>query len=454
MAVKIEVNLRDIVGGGYRKFWESKHRYRVVKGGKASKKSTTAAFWYIVNIMRKEYEKANLLVVRAVYDTHRTSTFAILRRAIKELHVEDKWKATTSPLELRYLPTGQKIIFKGFDDWQKLASTTVENGYLCWVWLEEAFEIASEDAFEKLDLSVPRGEVPAPLFKQTTITLNPWSEKHWIKRRFFDKPDKNVFTLTTNYLCNEFLGQDDREIYEKMKEENPRKYAVAGLGEWGISEGLIYERWITEAFDKEYLKSPENPDSWKYRHVFGLDYGYTNDPTAFIAMAVNPIDKVIYIYDEFYQTHMLNNQIAAKIVEKGYQKERIRADSAEPKSNDDLRRLGISRIQPARKGKDSILNGISRLQEYKIIVHPDCVNAIMEFSSYVWAKTKDEDVKNRPEDNNNHLMDAMRYAMEDIVLFKPDAVKRLKSTYKERMKAVKHSGGGGVRPSDFKGGWG
>ena len=123
------------------------------------------ALWSILNIMR--YEGANMLVVRNVYNTMRDSCFAQLKWAIKRLEVDDYWKATENPLELRYLPTGQKIIFRGFDDPDKLASTTVESGYLCWVWVEEAFEIASEEAFVKFDLSVPRGNVPPPLFKQT-----------------------------------------------------------------------------------------------------------------------------------------------------------------------------------------------------------------------------------------------------------------------------------------------
>jgi phage terminase large subunit len=441
----------ETIGGGYGAFWKCKKRYRVVKGGKASKKSTTAAIWYIVNMMKPEYGDANLLVVRATFNTHSTSTFAQLRWAINRIGANELWKATTNPLQLVYKPTGQKILFRGFDDWQKLASTTVDKGYLCWVWIEEAFELVSEENFEKFDLSVPRGDVPKPLFKQTTITFNPWSEKHWLKKRFFDNPRNDTFTSTTNYLCNEFLDETDREIYERMKEDNPRRYAVAGLGEWGISDGLIYENWVVEPFDKSNIGGE---DAWKFKHVFGLDYGYTNDPTAFIAMAVNPIDKVLYIYDEHYETRMLNSDIAAMIVKKGFQKERIIADSAEPKSNDDLRRLGVTRIQPARKGKDSILNGISRLQEYKMIVHPDCKNVIMELSSYIWGKTKDDEVRNKPIDKNNHLMDAMRYSSEDTIFFKAEKRGMTEQRYKKLQRMSRFSGGGSIRPSDFKGGWG
>lgn len=433
------VDIPSVVGRGYREFWNCRLRYRVVKGGKASKKSTTAALWYIVHMMK--YPEANLLVVRNVFNTHYYSTYAQLRWAIERLGVSDSWRATVSPLELRYLPTGQRILFRGFDDVHKLASTTVDNGYLCWVWIEEAFEISSQADFDKLDLSVPRGEIPPPLFKQTTLTFNPWNQAHWLKSRFFDRPAPDVLAMTVNYKCNEFLDRTDIAVYERLREEHPRRYAVAGLGEWGVSEGLIYERWEFSEFDHTKLTSPDNPESWKFRNVFGLDYGYTNDPTAFIAMAVNPVDKVLYIYDEHYERQMLNSDIAGMIISKGYAKERIRADSAEPKSNQDLRRLGLTRILPARKGSDSVLNGIARLQEYRMVVHPDCKNTIAELSSYRWKKGAGDKPTNIPEDKDNHLMDAMRYAMEDVVLFRP----RPDAGTKGRTR--------GVAASDLKGGW-
>ena len=361
-----------------------------------------------------KYENSNLLVVRAVMATHRDSTFAQLKWAQEKLGVTHLWQNTVSPMEMVYKPTGQKIIFRGFDDVMKLASTTVNKGYLCFVWLEEAFEIANEADFEKFDLSVPRGAVPPPLFKQTTITFNPWSEKHWLKKRFFENTKKGVSRYTTNYTCNEFLDATDLSVFEEMKKRSPQKYAVAGLGEWGVAEGLVFEN-----FEKGIPDIPQ-AESSRWRHYFGLDYGYTNDPTAFIAFMANPVDKIIYIYDEFYKTRMLNSDIAAEIKRRGYAKERIRADAAEPKSNDDLRRLGISRILPCNKGKDSVINGIMNISEYKIFVNPACVNTYKELSSYVWDK---DCVGNRniPVDRDNHLMDAMRYAFQDVKYFRPEA---------------------------------
>ncbi|MGI6280458.1 MAG: phage terminase large subunit, partial [Acutalibacteraceae bacterium] len=188
MLTTSEIKMSQIVGAGYDEFWNCKKRYRVLKGGKASKKSATTALNFIFRLMKEK--DSNLLVVRQIMNTHRDSTFAQLKWAQERLGVSELWKNTVSPLEMVYIPTGQKIIFRGFDDVLKLASTTVSKGYLNFVWIEEAFEIASEADFDKLDLSVPRGTVPPPLYKQTTITFNPWSEAHWLKKRFFDTPNE------------------------------------------------------------------------------------------------------------------------------------------------------------------------------------------------------------------------------------------------------------------------
>nr|DAO88763.1 MAG TPA: terminase large subunit [Caudoviricetes sp.] len=447
---KTNINIADIIGGGYGKFWRDKHRYRVLKGGKGSKKSSTTSLWYIYHLMK--YPDSNLLVVRAVMDTHRDSTFAQLKWAQETLKVSHLWRNTVSPMSMTYKPTGQKIIFKGFDDALKLASTTVSKGYLCWVWIEEAFEIATEDDFDYLDLSLPRSEVPPPLFNQTTITFNPWSETHWLKRRFFDTPSELVSTYSTDYRCNEHLSKDYLLCMEEMKKNNPRKYAVAGLGEWGIAEGLVYENWEELDFEINELgiERDENgriisDESWQYRSFFGLDYGYMNDPTAFIAFKANPLTKQLFIYDEHYELNMLNSDIALMIKRKGYAKERIRADAAEPKSNEDLRRQGIYRIEPSRKGKDSVINGIAAVSEYKIFIHPSCVNTLTEIQNYCFKRDKDERGINQPEDKNNHLMDAMRYAFYDVMFFHPeDPRARRKRSYEERYD---------ITAEDMEGGW-
>ena len=406
-----EIKISEIIGGGYNDFWNCKSRYRVLKGGKASKKSSTAALNFIYRIMK--YPKSNLLVVRQVMNTHRNSTFAQLSWAQSRLGVSHLWSNTVSPMEMCYLPTRQKILFRGFDDVLKLASATVPEGVLNFVWIEEAFEIADETDFDKLDLSVPRGTVPPGYFKQTTLTFNPWSGSHWLKKRFFDSQSPDVCTFSTNYKCNEFLDKTDLAVFARMEKTNRRKYEVAGLGNWGISEGLVFENWEVSALD-----IPTN-ELYMWKNFFGLDYGYSNDPTAFIAFKVNPIKREIYIFDEFCKHRMLNSDIANEIIRKGYAKERIRADCAEPKSNEDLRRMGIARITPSEKGRDSILHGIAEINEYKIYVHPRCVNTIRELSSYVYSTVPSSSGQILPADRDNHLCDALRYAFCDVKFFKP-----------------------------------
>lgn len=417
------IKISEIVGGGYGEFWNCTSRYRVLKGGKASKKSSTTALNFIFRLMK--YPKSNLLVVRRVMNTHRDSTFAQLSWAQSRLGVTHLWNNTVSPMEMCFLPTGQKILFRGFDDVMKLASATVSSGVLNFVWIEEAFEIERETDFDKLDLSVPRGQIPQGLFKQTTLTFNPWSASHWLKSRFFDKPTNDIATFSTNYKCNEFLDSTDLAVFRRMERQNRRKYEVAGLGNWGISEGLVFENWQTGIPDipKEEL--------YMWRDFFGLDYGYSNDPTAFIAFKVNPVKRQIYVYDEFYKKRMLNRDIAAEIIRKGYAKERIRADSAEPKSNDDLRRMGISRIYPSQKGKDSILHGIAEISEYKIFVNPACENTLHELANYVYEDKPSPSGQIMPADRDNHLCDAMRYAFCDVKFFRPQDINtQIRAPYK------------------------
>lgn len=407
--MKIKYNrmhLPDIVGKGYATFWNFKGRYRVCKGSRASKKSKTAALWYIYNLMK--YKGSNLLVIRKTGRTLKDSCFTELKWAVSRLGVEHLWKFKESPLEAEYIPTGQKIYFRGLDDPLKVTSITVDVGVLCWMWIEEAYEVMKEEHFDTLDESI-RGECPAPLFKQITLTFNPWNERHWIKKRFFDAPDDpDILALTTNYTCNEWLDKADLAVFERMKTQNPRRYAVAGLGGWGVVDGLVYENWKEEMFSLNNLPS----DSVS---AFGLDFGYTNDPSALFCGFLSLEQKRIYVWDELYKKGLSNKAIHGEITRMGYIKENITADSAEPKSIDELRGMGL-RVKPAKKGKDSINNGIQWIQDFEIIVHPRCVNFLTEISSYQWKTDKFNNKLNVPEDDNNHLMDAMRYGLEQYIL--------------------------------------
>lgn len=401
--MKTEINLPEIVGKGYATYWNFKGRYRVAKGSRASKKSTTTALDMIYKIMA--YPDSNGLVVRKTFRTIKDSAYAQLKWATSRLGVTHFFDFKTTPLEIIYKPTGQKILFRGLDDPLKVTSVTVDVGYLTFLWIEEAYEITKEEDFDMLDESI-RGEVPEGLFKQVTLTLNPWNERHWIKSRFFDKKDNDILAITTNYMCNEWLDEADIRVFERMKENNPRRYQVAGLGNWGIVDGLVYENFEEREFTLDEIKNTKT--------VAGLDFGYTNDPTAFFIGFLDKQESILYVWDELYEKGLSNKKIYERLTDMGYNKERITGDSAEPKSIDELKGYGLS-IKGAKKGKDSISNGIQWIQDLKIVIHSRCTNFITEINNYQWDKDKFGSKLNVPIDDFNHLMDAMRYALEDNV---------------------------------------
>ena len=399
MAVR-QVRLSDIVGRGYADFWQASQRYRVVKGSRASKKSTTAAMWYIVNMMAKP--AANLLVVRRYGRTLKDSCFAQLRWAIDRLGVSEYWRATTNPMELTYEPTGQKILFRGLDDGLKVTSITVAKGVLCWVWIDEAYEIR-EDDFNKLDMSI-RGRMPAGLRPQVTLTFNPWSDRSWLKSRFFDRPSPNIFAATTTYRCNEWLSEEDKAIFADMAEHNPRRYAIEGNGEWGVSKGLIFDRVRVEDFD---------PMPWirarQVQALWGLDFGFT-DPTVILLLLVDEEHRKVYVWKEWTATGATNAEIAEGAKGMGIVHEKLMCDSAEPKSIMELRRCGINAVA-AYKGPDSVQGGIRTMQGYEWVIHPSCTFTAHDFFNYTWKLDRNGQTTDTPEHEFSHAPDAARYGM-------------------------------------------
>lgn len=409
----------DIIGKCYSDFWNYKGRYRVVKGGRGSKKSTTTAIWIIWQMMYFYHNfkiKPCVLVLRRYFCTHATSTFNQLVWAINRLGVQDYWKASKSPLQLTYKPSGQAIYFRGLDDAQSINSIVAADGFICWTWWEEAYQITNEDDFNKVDMAI-RGRLPAPLFKQHTLTLNPWSDKHWIKKRFFDIESSDTLAITRNFDCNEFLAQDDIDIFEKMRIESPRRFAIEGLGEWGVSEGLVFDNWQVKDFYPDSMIRMVSQRNYKpkYRKLFGMDFGFSNDPTAFVCLLVDEEKRELYVCAEFYKAGMVIEDMYNAICDLGCQNEAIIADSASPLIIEELRRRGIHNIRGAQKGVNSIKDGIAKLQDYKIFIHPKCKNAEAEFSNYCWrTDTKTGAQTDEPIDEWNHLIDAIRYATEGL----------------------------------------
>ena len=402
----INISIKESIGQGYGDFWCSKKRYRVCKGSRGSKKSKTTAINMITRIV--QYPESNGLCVRRYGNTLRDSVFSDLKWAIHKLQLDDYFMWTVSPMEIVYRPTGQKILFRGLDDGLKITSISVDKGCLCWVWIEEAYEITNEDDFNKLDMSI-RGQVPEGYFKQITLTFNPWSATSWLKARFFDVVDEDTFSKTTTWQCNEWLDEADKNIFLKMKENNPRRYRIEGDGEWGIAEGLIYEKYKVEDFNVDDIRRLPGIIS-----SFSLDFGFT-DPNAFIACMIDQENQIIYVFDEWYRTGVTNKVIAEAIKDMGYGGQRIICDCAEPKSIAELQEEGI-KAEPSRKGKDSVNHGIQLLQNYTFVIHPRCTNFQIEISNYCWSKDKDGKPTDKPDHEFSHGMDSIRYGVTKALL--------------------------------------
>ena len=296
------IYLPDVVGGGYGTMWRSKCRYIAIKGSRRSKKSKTQALKLIYQIVK--YPLSNALVVRRYYNTLRDSCFKELKWAIRRLGLEEYFHCKESPLEITYIPTGQIIFFRGMDDALKVTSITVEIGALCWLWIEEAFELEDETEFNKLEESM-LGDCPPGHFKQITLTFNPWSPSTWIKAKFFDVDDPDILALTTNYLCNEWLSDADRAVFERMKREQPERYKVSGLGEWGVDGVTYFEEFRS---DVHVIDPFVIPDHWKmYRTI---DYGL--DALACLYIAVDPHDTA-YVIGEVYAHSLIISDAAQAI---------------------------------------------------------------------------------------------------------------------------------------------
>lgn len=398
------IKLTETVGKGYNRYWHSKNFYRVVKGSRGSKKSKTTALNFIVRLL--QYPWANLLVVRRYSNTNKQSTYTDFKWACNRLKVTHLFKFNESLPEITVKKTGQKILFRGLDDELKITSITVDVGILCWAWFEEAYQIETEDKFSTVVESIRGTHEAEDFFKQITITFNPWNERHWLKGAFFDEETKRSDTLATitTYKCNEWLDEVDIKRYEDLYVTNPRRARIVCDGEWGVAEGLIYDNVVVEEFNIDELFKT-------HKLALGLDFGFTHDPTALIVFLIG--DKDIYVFDEAYEKGLTTKEIAKLIKDKGYANSEIIGDSAESRLISELQsEHGIKRLKKSRKGKDSINAGISKLQGYTIHVLPKCENTINELYSYSYKQDKTGKWLNTPNDENNHLMDAMRYGIQ------------------------------------------
>ena len=329
----------------------------------------------------------------------RFSLFQLLVDTITQNDLSTMFNINRTEMSISCM-SGARLITSGLDDVEKLKSISGINRII----VEEASEV-SEDEFSQLDLRL-RGK--NTLGHQITMMFNPISETHWLKKRFFDLKQKDAFVLKTTYKDNNFIDQAYKDRLERLKDEDYQYYRIYALGEWGSIGNLVFSNWEVADLSKE-MKSFDN-------FYNGNDWGFADDPFAAIRVHHDPGRRVIYICDEIYRRGMHNDEVAGDVA-KMIGNEMIISDSAEPKSISDFKRLGI-KARGAKKGPGSVEHGIRWLQGHKIVIHHECSNAIKEISGYKWREDKQGNVIPKPVDMNNHLIDALRYALEPAMSVK------------------------------------
>ena len=384
--------------------FKDQSRYQVAWGGAGSGKSHIVARKILYRLLKEHDVNHNILIIRKVDRTIKRSVFKLIRNIISRWKLTPQFDVNLTDKTITYKLNGSQIMFSGLDDVEKLKSIEGVTS----IWCEEAPELTQED-FEQLDLRL-RGDHGC--LKQIILTLNPISEQHWIKRIFFDDPMQGVFTLHTTYLDNAFIDAEYKMVMENKKKTNPRYYNIYALGNWGTAEGLVFSNATARLIRPEEIAGLEC--------VQGLDFGYTNDPTAFNQSYVDMDAKRIYVYDGFYEKGMSNAQIAEAIKKMQAHKHKTVADSSEPKSIDYIKAKGV-KIEGAAKGKDSVSAGIDFLSEFEIIVNAHLVEFMVEFGNYSWALDKEGKPTNKPCDDFNHFIDSLRYACEGLMVKKASA---------------------------------
>ena len=370
------------------------HRWEVYMGSAGSAKS-----YFITQklIIRACSEKIKILVCRRTGTTIRNTCFSLFKRVLSKWQLTPFVKIRETDFNIKF-PNGSEIIFIGLDEETKLLSL---DGIGC-IFIEEVFEVPLP-IVEQLNIRL-RGDTEN---KQIIMAFNPISKNHWLYNFCEENPPESFLYIHSTYKDNPFLDAENVRILEEMKTRNPQKYRVYGEGQWGVdAEGLVFQNWRTEVFDNAEIKG---------QLMVGLDFGFVNDISAIVASLLDEENKRIYIFKEYGATNKTNADLIRIITELGFSKSVIVADCAEPKSIAEIKSGGINKIRACKKGQDSIIHGIQKLQNYEIIIHPDCEGVITEFENYLWQKDKNTGLYlNKPIDDFNHYIDALRYSLQCV----------------------------------------
>lgn len=382
----------------------NQHRYQIVFGGSSSGKSVAVAQRAVLDVFGG---KRNYLVVRNVARTLRQSSFNEIVKQISEFGLTDYFKVNKADLVITCTLNRKQILFAGLDDPEKIKSITPQDGVITDIWVEEATE-CDRAAVKQLDKRL-RGRSDAK--KRLTLTFNPILQEHWIYSEYFsiwddskqyvESDEYDLSILKTTYKDNRFLAPDD--IANLENETDPYYYEVYTLGNWGVLGAVIFKNWRVEDFS--CLESAFD----RYRH--GVDWGFGVDPFAYVKVHYDKPRRRLYVCDEICAVGLLNRESAA-MVKPHVGKDRVICDSAEPKSIEEFRGYGIN-AEGAVKGPGSIEHGIKFLQGLEIIIHTRCQQARNEFTRYKYKEDKSGNVLPVPVDRDNHIIDAIRYALED-----------------------------------------
>lgn len=389
---------------------KGKHTYYDLTGGRGSLKSSFASVEIVHNMMKKENCKKHAVIYRKVADTLETSVYSQIEWAIYALGVSKLWKLTKSPMRATYLPTGQKIIFKGLDKAGKSKSIKVPFGYIAYLWFEEFDEFAGEEEIRKVQQSVIRGGQDFLVFK----SMNPpKSRQNWANDYIEkEKLRKDTLVSQTTYLTSpvEWLGQQFIDDAEWLKMVNPKAYEHEYLG---IPVGMG-----TEVFDNLEIRQISDEETSKFDRLYrGVDWGWFPDPFHYGCMYYDARKMTLYIFEEFRTNKMKNSDTAKVLLDKFglHRLDVVTCDSAEQKSVADYRAYGIN-ARAAEKGPDSVRYGMKWLQSLiKIVIDPvRCPYTAQEFSRYQYELTKDGEPTSVYPDKDNHSIDMTRYAMEQV----------------------------------------
>jgi PBSX family phage terminase large subunit len=377
--------------------------YFFFKGGRGSGKSTFISLAIVLGIVR--HPNTNAIIYRKVGSTVYESVYTQILWSIDRLNLTNWFKFYKQPMKMVYLPTGQEIMFKGCDDPQKSKSIKPKKGYFGYCWFEEATDFQGLDEIENIVQSVARSGLG-----KTAIFLSynpPQSVQSWINAEVL-RPQQNRFVHHSTYLSirPDLLGEQFIKIAEYKKQTNEKQYNHIYLGEVTGTGGEVFDNVETRAISDEEIE--------KFDYLYtGLDFGFAVDPVAIVKTSYNSSKKELYIFDEFYRVGASFDLIAEQLQKMG--NPYTIADSAEPRSIYELKKRDC-RIVGAKKGSGSVEHGLKCLQDLnKIVIDPTrCPNTVREFCTYEYELDKYGNYKSIYPDKNNHSIDAVRYALEDI----------------------------------------